>query len=282
MYEINGCETDYETITVTVDAMPITTFDVNVTSGCPPLNVVFTNTTDNTLGCTWSINNGTSFDGCANTSYTFWDEGCYDITLNTETPNGCPGSITMNSLICVLPSPDIDFSMSTNQISYGSSEVAFVNSSTNAVDYFWDFGDGGTDTLYNPNFYEYEVNDETFFIVTLTGTTDLGCSDSLQLELIVNQDAIIFAPNTFTPDGDGLNDSWFPTISTGIDEDFFGVQIYNRWGELIFEAKDFYSSWDGTYQGNNAPIGTYTYRIDYKEKQTEHREVIVGHVSLVR
>ena len=282
MYEINGCETDYETITVTVDAMPITTFDVNVTSGCPPLNVVFTNTTDNTLGCTWTINNGTSFDGCANTSYTFWDEGCYDITLNTETPNGCPGSITMNSLICVLPSPDIDFSMSTNQISYGSSEVAFVNSSTNAVDYFWDFGDGGTDTLYNPNFYEYEVNDETFFIVTLTGTTDLGCSDSLQLELIVNQDAIIFAPNTFTPDGDGLNDSWFPTISTGIDEDFFGVQIYNRWGELIFEAKDFYSSWDGTYQGNNAPIGTYTYRIDYKEKQTEHREVIVGHVSLVR
>jgi gliding motility-associated-like protein len=188
----------------------------------------------------------------------------------------------MSSLICVLPSPDIDFSMSTNQISYGSSEVVFVNSSTNALDYFWDFGDGNTDTLYNPSAYEYEVNDESFFIVTLNGITDLGCADSLQLELIVNQDAIIFAPNTFTPDGDGLNDSWFPSVSSGIDQDFFGVQIYNRWGELIFEASDFYSSWDGTFQGNKVPIGTYTYRINYKKKQTEQREVIVGHVSLIR
>ena len=282
MYEINGCETDYETINVSVDAMPITTFDVNVTSGCPPLNVVFTNTTDNTTNCNWTINNGTTFDGCANSSYTFLDEGCYDITLNTETPNGCPGLITMNSLICVLPSPDLDFSMSTNEISYGSSEVDFINNSSNAVDYLWDFGDGSTDTLYYPNTYEYEINDETFFIVTLNGTTDLGCTDSLQLELLVNQDAVIFAPNTFTPDGDGLNDFWFPTISPGIDQEFFGVQIYNRWGELIFEAKDFHNAWDGTYLGSKVPVGTYTYRIDYKEKQSEQREIIVGHVSLIR
>ena len=188
----------------------------------------------------------------------------------------------MDSLICVLPSPNIDFSVSSNQISYGSSDVVFINNSTNAVDYFWDFGDGNNDSIYNPNAYEYEINDETFFIVTLHGTTDLGCTDSLHLEIFVNQDAIIFAPNTFTPDGDGLNDSWFPTISSGIDEDFFVVQIYNRWGELIFEAKDFYSAWDGTYQGKQGTIGTYTYRINYKEKQTELREVIVGHVSLVR
>lgn len=282
MYEVNGCQTDYETITVTVDPMPITTFDVNVTSGCPPLNVVFTNTTDNTLGCNWIINNGSSFDGCTNSSYTFWNEGCYDVTLTTETPNGCPGIMTMDSLICVLPSPNVDFSVSSNQISYGGSEVIFINNSTNAVDYFWDFGDGNNDTLYNPNPYEYEVNDETFFLVTLNGTTDLGCTDSFQLEIIVNQDAIIFASNSFTPDGDGLNDSWFPTVSTGIDEDFFLVQIYNRWGELIFEAKDFYSAWDGTYQGNMVPIGTYTYRINYKEKLTEQREVIVGHINLIR
>ena len=282
MYELNGCETDYEILTVTVDPMPIATFDVNITSGCPPLNVVFTNTTDNTSGCTWTINNGSFFNGCTNSGYTFWDEGCYDITLTTETPNGCPGIMTMDSLICVLPSPNIDFSVSPNQISYGSSEVIFVNNSTNAVDYFWDFGDGNNDTIYNPNPYEYEINDETFFTVTLNGMTDLGCTNSLQLEIFVNQDVTIFAPNTFTPDGDGLNDSWFPTISAGIDEEFFDVQIYNRWGELIFQAKDFYSAWDGTYQGIKVPVGTYTYRINYKEKKSELREFIVGHVSLVR
>lgn len=282
MYQINGCQTDYETLTVSVDAMPQASFDVNMTTGCAPLNIVFTNTTGNTTGCLWSIDNGSTLTGCQNTSYTFYDEGCYSITLVTETPNGCPGIITMENLICVLPAPEIDFSMSTNQIAYGSSEVSFMNNSTNAVDYLWDFGDGSLDSLFSPASYEYDVNDEESFLVSLTGTTDLGCSDSLQLLINVNQDAVIFAPNSFTPDGDGLNDSWFPTISTGIAEDFFMVQVFNRWGELVFEAKDFYSSWDGTYQGNRAQIGTYTYTVRYKRKQTEERKVMVGHINLVR
>ena len=170
----------------------------------------------------------------------------------------------MDSLICVLPSPNIDFSVSSNQILYVVSEVIFMTNSTNEVDYFCDFGDGNNNTLYNLSPYEYEVDDETFFLVTLNGTTYLGCTDSFQLKIIVNQDAIIFASNSFTPDGDGLNDSWFPTVLTGIYQDFFLVQIHNRWGELIFEAKDFYSAWDGTYQGSNVHTGTYTYRINNK------------------
>ena len=148
--------------------------------------------------------------------------------------------------------------------------------------YIWNFGDGSTDSLFNPGSYEYDVNEEEFFIVSLTGTTELGCSDSVQLLVNVNQDEVLFAPNAFTPDGDGLNDSWFPTVSAGIDENFFSVKVFNRWGELIFEAKDFYSSWDGTYQGNAVQIGTYTYSIHYKRKQDEERKVIVGHISLVR
>ena len=83
--------------------------------------------------------------------------------------------------------------MSTNQIAYGSSEVSFMNNSTNAVDYLWDFGDGSLDSLFSPASYEYDVNDEESFLVNLTGTTDLGCSDSLQLLINVHQDAVIFA-----------------------------------------------------------------------------------------
>ena len=282
IYDVNGCQTELESILVSVDAMPLTTFDVNVTSGCAPLNVTFTNTTPNAYDCNWSLDNGTTFSGCTNTSYTFIDEGCYDVTLVMETPNGCPGIMSMEDLICVLPSPNIDYSISTNQISYGSSEVLFSNNSNGAESYFWDFGEGSSDTLYNPTLFEYEVNDEEFFIVTLYGTSNLGCTDSMQLQINVNQDAIIFAPNSFTPDGDGLNDAWYPTISNGIDQDFFSVQVYNRWGELIFDASDFDSFWDGTYQGLQSPVGTYTYRIDYKLKQTELRKVILGHINLIR
>ena len=55
--------------------------------------------------------------------------------------------MTMEDIICVLPNPNVDFSVSTSQVSFGSSEVDFTNNSTNAVDYIWDYGDGTTDSL---------------------------------------------------------------------------------------------------------------------------------------
>ena len=282
-YDLNGCFAEPQTITVTVDTVPVVTFDVSATTACPPMNVVFTNTTDNSFDCVWDINGVTSINECSDFSFTFWDEGCYDINLSMGTPNGCTASTTMEDLICVLPSPNVDFSTNTNQISFGSSEVDFTNNSTNAVDYIWDYGDGTVDSLvFYPGPHEFDIDDEEFFPVTLYGISDMGCMDSLELMIFVDHDAIIFAPNSFTPDDDGLNDTWFPTHSTSIDENYFEVQVFNRWGEMIFEAKDFSDVWDGTFKGKKCQIGTYTYRILYKRKYSEERHAVIGHISLIR
>ena len=282
-YDLNGCLAETQTVTVTVDTVPEVTFDVSASSGCSPMNVVFTNTTDNSFDCIWDIDGITSVDECSGFSFTFWDEGCYDISLSMGTPNGCTASATMEDLICVLPSPNVDFSVSTTQISFGSSEVEFTNNTTHAVDYIWDFGDGYTDSLvFNPGPHDYEIDDEDLFPVTLYGISDMGCVDSMQILIFVNQDAIIFAPNSFTPDNDGLNDTWFPTHSSSIDEDFFEVQIFDRWGEMIFEANDFSKVWDGTYKGRECQVGTYSYRIYYKRKYSEERHAVVGHISLIK
>ena len=282
-YDLNGCLAETQTITVTVDTVPVVTFDVNATSGCSPMNVVFTNTTDNSFDCIWDIDGLTSLNECSDFSFTFWDEGCYDISLSMGTPNGCTATTTMDDLICVLPSPNVDFSVSTTQISFGSSEVEFTNNTTHAVDYIWDFGDGYTDSLvFNPDPHDYEIDDEDLFPVTLYGISDMGCVDSMQILIFVNQDAIIFAPNSFTPDNDGLNDTWFPTHSSSIDEDFFEVQIFDRWGEMIFDANDFSKVWDGTYKGRECQVGTYSYRIYYKRKYSEERHAVVGHISLIK
>jgi len=283
VYDLNGCLADLAIITVTVDTVPEVTFDVSATSGCSPLNVVFTNTTANSFDCNWDINGVTNINECSDFSFTFLDEGCYDISLFMGTPYGCTASVTMDDLICVLPSPIVDFSVSTSQISFGSSEVDFANNSLNAVDYIWDYGDGSVDSLiFYPGPHEYDIGDENFFPITLYGISDQGCVDSLQLIIYVDQDAIIFAPNSFTPDNDGLNDTWFPTTSSSIDEDFFEVQIFNRWGEQIFEALDFSTVWDGTYKGRDCQVGTYTYRIFYKRKYSEDKHAVVGHISLIR
>lgn len=282
-YDLNGCFAETETVMVTVDTVPLVTFDVSSTSGCAPLNVVLTNTTENAFDCVWDIGGTSSVYECSDFSFNFIEEGCYDITLSMGTPNGCTSTTTMENIICVLPNPNVSFGVTTNQISVGSSEVGFTNTSSNAVDFTWDYGDGLVDSLvYNPGMHEFDIDDEEFFPVTLYGVSDEGCLDSAQVIIFVDQQAVVFAPNSFTPDNDGLNDSWFPTYSPSISEEGFEVQIFNRWGELIFDAVDFSNTWDGTFKGSQCQVGTYTYRISYKLQYSEEREVVIGHISLIR
>jgi len=73
--------------------------------------------------------------------------------------------------------------------------------------------------------------------------------------------AAIYIPNAFTPNGDGLNDT-FGAIGEGITE--YNIQIFNRWGELIFESNDMKTQWDGNYQNELAPTGVYVYKINAK------------------
>ena len=89
---------------------------------------------------------------------------------------------------------------------------------------------------------------------------------------------MLYVPNTFTPDGDGINDG-FRAMATEIDE--FRLLVFNRWGEEIFASNTLDKAWDGTYQGVRSPIDTYVWRIDLRELNGKRRTVF-GHVNLVR
>ncbi len=68
----------------------------------------------------------------------------------------------------------------------------------------------------------------------------------------------IYIPNSFTPNGDGMNDT-FGAHGEALKE--FTMQVYNRWGEMIFESHNYNQQWDGTYEGVKAPQGTYVYKV---------------------
>lgn len=91
-------------------------------------------------------------------------------------------------------------------------------------------------------------------------------------------DALIYVPNTFTPNGDGFNDYFFPE---GGNIDRFEMLIFNRWGELIYEFESFDDQWDGTYQGELVPDGTYVWKIIYTDFNYNTEE-IVGHVNVLK
>ncbi len=81
---------------------------------------------------------------------------------------------------------------------------------------------------------------------------------SMSNETVVTPSMYIYIPNAFTPNGDGIND-YFAVSGESIQT--FSMQIFNRWGELIFESKDASSGWDGLYKGKPAPQGTYVYKV---------------------
>lgn len=107
--------------------------------------------------------------------------------------------------------------------------------------------------------------------------TDIhGCKVTDEVTVFVN--GTLYVPNTFTPDGDGLNDGFF-AFATEIAE--FRLLVFNRWGEEIYASTQLGQPWDGTYGGVESPIDTYVWRIDLKELNGKKRTVY-GHVNLVR
>jgi gliding motility-associated-like protein len=95
---------------------------------------------------------------------------------------------------------------------------------------------------------------------------------------------LYYIPNTFTPDGDEVNQTFLPIFSSGIDIYEFTLLIFNRWGALIFESHDASKGWNGRYgnEGDLVQDDTYVWKILYKEKNSQQRHVEVGHVNVLK
>lgn len=116
--------------------------------------------------------------------------------------------------------------------------------------------------------------------VWLKVTNNFGCSsvDSIQIKPCAENQLKRFIPNAFTPNNDNDNDTWRIDVLAGHPE--AGVSIYNRWGQLVYKADNYYSSrgWDGTSNGRPLPMDTYFYVIDLKDGSRP----IMGSISLIR
>ena len=116
---------------------------------------------------------------------------------------------------------------------------------------------------------------------TLTDlTVTFWTSDTIVAHL-KPQDHAYFVPNSFTPNGDGINDSWQPWGNV-IDLEKFDIKVFDRWGQLMFSSQDPNEPWDGTLGGQPMPEGVYVYKAHVVEGITKERHEFFGHLSLVR
>lgn len=194
----------------------------------------------------------------------------YTVSVSDE----CQTFEVLGSTTVTVIRPVADFEISSSVL-FNDLPITFHNLTTGGVSYYWTFGDGNTSTMVHPN---NTYDDPGTYEITLIATNQLGCKDSITKPITIAEEYWVYIPNTFTPDGNIFNNTF--DIST-VNVVSIEVQIFNRWGQLIFQTKDLRESWDGTYKDQLVQDGTYTYKVKYLTK-SGIEEVLTGHVNVLR
>jgi gliding motility-associated-like protein len=153
--------------------------------------------------------------------------------------------------------------------------VQFENASLNAWSYTWAFGDGNGSFLVNPI---HTYTQPGSYEITLIATNQEGCIDSISKWIEIAPERYIYLPNSFTPDGDGLNEYFYGRFIGLMSARFY---IFNRWGEEIFFSDQLNFVWDATYEGTPVQDGTYTWYLIYEIEKGIYED-LSGHVNVIR
>jgi gliding motility-associated-like protein len=279
LYTVANCPAVTEVATVTVNSVGNVSFLADKLTGCAPLNVEFTNTSEYLGNCSWQINN--SIIPTCELSYTFTTPGCYNVSL-TINGNGCSSTYGVADFICVEATPNASFTSSFSTFNTSPQSLSFTNFSTGASSYYWNFGNGNSSTLTNPEILF--TNTQNGANVWLYAFSSSGCIDSAYLYIPFDEGEIFYIPNTFTPDGDMYNQTFKPVFTSGFDPYNYELIIFNRWGEIVFVSLDPSIGWDGSYgdKGLDVADGTFTYKVTYKNPKKDERKIVKGHVNMIR
>jgi gliding motility-associated-like protein len=165
----------------------------------------------------------------------------------------------------------------------GSIPAEFFNESIGGNINYWNFGDGSPIQVGNHVFHPYVDLSVDYYNVNLTTESIYGCKDSIQIQFPIP--LIHYVPNTFTPDGDTYNNVFKPIFSHNNKVGNFLFQIFNRWGDLIFESQNVEIGWDGTFGANGIECQdhTYTWKLKYRDTScNDGLKEIIGHVNLIK
>lgn len=279
----NGC-VNSDGILVTVNPNPTANVIPSATNGCSPLNVDFVVDNSNGVSYEWNFGTGGTMNGSSTESYTYTGVGCFDLTLTMTDVNGCSNTSYFPSMVCLIANPVASFTATPAEITIANPYSTMMNSSTGAIAYTWDFGDGSPLSFETSPYHEFPGDQVTSYQVMLAVVNDAGCVDTAYAIIKVKDDVIIYVPNSFTPDGDFYNQVFKPVMSEGVDPYAYSLFIFNRWGEIVFESHDYDYGWPGTYGvgGEIVQDGTYTWMIEYKSINSNLKEKLYGTVNLIR
>ncbi len=234
--------------------------------GCPPFEVQFNNQSLYGFYFFWDFGDG-------NTSYqkdpihVFEDPGRYLVKLVVEGEGGLDSAF---QTITVFNPPIADFRVEPAEVQLPYDAVQMINLSSLGVTYEWDFGDGTVSFDFEPEHYYSEAGSYDIKLLVGSGTFP-QCFDEITKAnaVLAEEPCNLVFPNAFIPDaggspggnyvpGDPSNKIFHP-LHEGVED--YILEIYNRWGELVFRTEDINVGWDGYYRGKIVNTGVFVYKV---------------------
>ena len=255
---------------------------------CVPAELSFIDQSEYAVSWLWDFGDGES-SNMQNPTHRYRDVGTYTVSLTVTGPNGEDDVVAIQDVVVVNPNANASFTFSPERAHLKSEPIDFINLSLDASIFEWDFGDGSVSNEVNPSHFYQAVG---VYSVQLIADNEFSCPDTAIYtnSIDIFSGGIIEFPNAFTPSNDGNNadgryndnaidnNVFFPLHKEVKD---YHLQIFTRWGELIFESFDIQIGWNGTINGEAAQQDVYVFKVEGTfEDNTRYEKV--GDLTLLR
>ena len=257
-YSDIGCA-DTTFLTYETSEIPSASFSLDDMEGCSPVIVNFQNFSENANTYLWDFGDG-STSVLPDPSHVYDNSGEYDITLVISTPGGCSDTMMLGAGVTVWPSPIADFNPIMMNPDSGA-VYQFINLSSGAASYEWDFSNGVSSNLEEP-YHDFLTNGNVD--VLLIAVNEFGCIDTAVHVFDINVFTGLNVPNALSAGELGETGVFLPK-GTGLVQ--YRAMVFDEWGNLMWESKELENGspaegWDGTFKGTRVPQGAYIWKID--------------------
>ncbi len=260
------------TKTITVYPQPVAAFSVSATQLCYGETVNFTDQSSSAssgiASWVWNLGKGNG-STVQNPSRQYNDSGLFAVSMYFYNADGCI-SDTASKTLTVYPNPQVVLPHKIQVLIGGVVTLKPTLVYGNNLQYLWTPSTYlSSDTAFTPKAIPEE--DITYKLIV---TAEGGCtaSDTIFIKVLKGPEV----PNVFSPNRDGINDTWRIKYLEGYPG--ASVDVYNRYGQVVYRSIGYDKDWDGTYQGNPLPVGTYYYIINPKNG----RQIITGAVTIIK
>ena len=271
--DTNGCSNNSNSINIVVYPNPTADFIIDGICANTPSQLMNTSIvgTGDIVSSIWYLGNGDILNGDS-FLYTYTASGDYYTQLFVTSNYGCLDSI--GKWYSIYNPPIASFTYNPFTASTLQPEMNFVTTTSNFISSFWDFDDSTYSNLPDPL---HEFEGPGIHNVMLMVADSNQCIDSIIQSITIYYDFVLFVPNTFTPDQDGVNDKFGPKGIRMEKYNSYQFTVFNRWGEKVFNTEKVSEQWDGV----NGLTGIYNWVIEIIDELGAVRRK-VGEVMLIK